>query len=92
MSFPKHGASLAIPAASWQDQLSYRPDHDVALVTAAPRHAVLIMQPAGGYLLAYENDNIEGTDTQLVTRLTKLTFIQEYPKGNNESTVMWIQT
>lgn len=52
---------------------------------------MFVLRHAGGFLLAYENDNIAGTDTQLFTRLTKLTFIQEYPKGNNESTVMWMQ-
>lgn len=46
---------------------------------------------AGGYLLAYENDNVEAKDTVITTRLSKLTFIMEYPKQRDDATVMWIQ-
>jgi hypothetical protein len=98
VSRPWHGASSAcarcLPEASKTSVApKAEPDHAgaVTLTNAGLFHAVLVLQHAGGFLLAYENDNVEGTDTQLITRLTKLTFIQEYPKGNNESTVMWMQ-
>lgn len=45
---------------------------------------------AGGYLLAYENDNVEAEDTLITTRLSKLTFIMEYPK-QTDAIAMWIQ-
>jgi hypothetical protein len=45
---------------------------------------------AGGYILAYENDNVEEGDALLVTRLSKLTMIMEYPDATDTIT-MWIQ-
>jgi hypothetical protein len=48
--------------------------------------------PAGGYLLAYENDNIEQGEVMLVTRLSKLTMLLEYPNaGPEDPAIMWIQ-
>lgn len=41
-------------------------------------------------MLAYENDNIEQGDVTLVTRLSKLTMLLEYPK-RIDAAVMWIQ-
>jgi hypothetical protein len=46
---------------------------------------------AGGYLLAYENNNVDDSDTLLVTRLSKLTILKEYPGDTNEVIVMWMQ-
>lgn len=47
---------------------------------------------AGGYLVAYENDNVEAKDVLLVTRLSKLTMLLEYPDvAPDAPAVMWIQ-
>lgn len=57
--------------------------------TTAGLHAAVA---AGGYLLAYENDNVQQGDVLLVTRLSKLTMLLEYPNvGPNDPAVMWIQ-
>eukprot|EP00879_Flechtneria_rotunda_P006440 GHRR01006769.1.p1 GENE.GHRR01006769.1~~GHRR01006769.1.p1 ORF type:complete len:491 (+),score=142.61 GHRR01006769.1:191-1663(+) len=48
--------------------------------------------PSGGYILEYENDNIDGAkDVAFATKLTRLMFIIAYPKEANSAAVMWIQ-
>lgn len=49
------------------------------------------MHVAGGYLLAYENDNIYAKDVTIALRLSKLVMVLEYPKKANETVQMWIQ-
>jgi hypothetical protein len=66
------------------------PNHWEALEAQLHRGHIAICAAVGGYLLAYENDNTESKDTLITTRLSKLTFIMEYPK-QTDAIVMWIQ-
>lgn len=56
-----------------------------------PRPCPRVRMCAGGYLLAYENDNISPKDTLITTRLTKLTLVLEYPRKAPQPAQLWIQ-
>lgn len=80
--------SLWPPQRMQTAYVAHEPDKQAA-VNNRRLHAAVA---AGGYLVAYENDNIEQGEVLLVTRLSKLTMLLEYPDvGPEDPVVMWIQ-
>lgn len=68
-------------AASWADHM--RADR------------LLLLLLPGGYLMSYENNNIEPTNVVIQLKLTQLVIIIDYPNINQNAitgqrTLMWI--